>query len=733
MLARPRLRPRFRPALVPVDGVYLLSEAGDFLLRGELYARLVPLLTGAHSAAELAERLAPAATRAEVYYALAQLERRGYLDDAPPPADAAAAAFWDMSGAPPGAVSRPARVAARALGDADPGPLRAALRAAGVVEADADPSLTIVVAADYLDDALAAIDADMRERGAPWLLVREAGAEAWVGPLLIPGRTGCWTCLAARLRLARPVAGYVADRLGSARGGDPVRAATASTRALVAALAAHAAAQWSTHPDGCPLIGALVALDTITLTQARHPLLRRPQCPACGRPRAPVYPPALAPAPRGDGERSVSPEAFVEAHRHHVGPVLGVIASLRRIGAPEGPRHAYAAGTNLAVPRGDLAVLRRSLRGESSGKGRSDAEARASAIAEALERHSGGFQGDEPTRLARLAELDDAVDPAALLHYSPAQYAARAAWNADPRRFEPVPEPFDREAPILWSPAWSLTHARTRSLPTAYCYYDAPHGEGPAFCAADSNGCAAGATLVEAIVQGALELCERDAVACWWYNRLRRPGVDLDTWPDDHVRALRRWYAARGRSLWALDLTHDLGLPTYVALSAREDGSEERIMLGFGCHLDPRRALSRAVTELGQFVDDAEPARDATRARLDPRTDAWVRTARRADLPHLVPDPAAARVAAAAYVREADARGDLAHLRAVLEPRGLELIVLDQTRPDIGLPVVKVVIPGLRHFWPRFAAGRLYDVPVALGWLAEPTPEAALNPTDMFL
>lgn len=733
MLPRPRLRPRYRPVLVPGDGVYLLSEAGEFLLRGELYARLVPLLTGALTPAELADRLAPVAPRAAVYYALGQLERRGYLDSAPPPADPSEAAFWDMYGAPPDAASRPARVVVRALSGADPSPLRAALRAAGVAEVEVDPALTIVVAPDYLDDALAAIDADARARGAPWMLVREAGAEAWIGPLFVPGRTGCWSCMAARLRLARPVVGYVADRLGVARASLPARAGTRATRALAAALAAQSAALWSAGPDGCPLVGALVTLDAITLTQARHPLIRRPQCPACGRPHPPSLPPALAPAPRGDAERSVSPEAFVERYRRHIGPVLGAVTSLRRVGALDGPRHAYAAGNNHATPRGDLAALRRSLRSESSGKGRTDAEARASALAEALERHSGVFQGDEPTRLARLAELDDAVDPAALLHWSPAQYAARARWNADPRRFEPIPEPFDPDAAILWSPAWSLTRGRPRSLPTAYCFYGAPRGEGPAFCAADSNGCAAGATLVEAIVQGALELCERDAVAVWWYNRLRRPGVDLDTWPDEHVRRLRRWYAARGRSLWALDLTHDLGLPTYVALSAREDDEHERIMMGFGCHLDPARALSRAVTELGQFVDDAEPAHDEARARLDPRTDAWLKAATRADHPHLVPDPAAPRAPAADRVRGPDARDDVAHLRAALEPRGLELIVLDQTRPDLGLPVVKVVIPGLRHFWARHGAGRLYDVPVALGWLAAATPEAALNPIDLFL
>jgi ribosomal protein S12 methylthiotransferase accessory factor len=67
-------------------------------------------------------------------------------------------------------------------------------------------------------------------------------------------------------------------------------------------------------------------------------------------------------------------------------------------------------------------------------------------------------------------------------------------------------------------------------------------------------------------------------------------------------------------------------------------------------------------------------------------------------------------------------------MRSALERRGLELIVLDQTRPDIGLPVVKAVVPGLRHFWPRLGPGRLYDVPVELGWLTAPLDEDELNP-----
>ncbi|CAB4885892.1 unannotated protein [freshwater metagenome] len=69
---------------------------------------------------------------------------------------------------------------------------------------------------------------------------------------------------------------------------------------------------------------------------------------------------------------------------------------------------------------------------------------------------------------------------------------------------------------------------------------------------------------------------------------------------------------------------------------------------------------------------------------------------------------------------------------ALVAERGMDFIVLDQTRPDIGLSVVKVLVPGMRHFWPRFAPGRLYDVPVELGWLERPLTEAELNATPIF-
>ena len=71
--------------------------------------------------------------------------------------------------------------------------------------------------------------------------------------------------------------------------------------------------------------------------------------------------------------------------------------------------------------------------------------------------------------------------------------------------------------------------------------------------------------------------------------------------------------------------------------------------------------------------------------------------------------------------------------REALEKQGMEVLVLDQTRPDIGLNVIKVVVPGLRHFWARFGPGRLYEVPVKMGWLSEARQETELNPFSIFI
>ena len=589
------------------------------------------------------------------------------------------------------------------------------------------------------------------------MLFRPVGRQIWAGPLFRPGVTACWECLALRLRANSPVATYLESRDGRDHGpggsGTPEDiAANLASRLAAWGLAAIAVANWIVQGELPSLEGKIQTLDPVTWKAESHAMVRLPFCPACG-PAQDEGEPAVRPitlqrrpraASHDGGHRTVAPEVTIRRYGHHVSPITGAVTMLERVGPdsddPAGAvTHVYLAGSNLARRHRSLAHLRGDLRNMSSGKGTTDAQARASGLCEGLERYSGVYRGDEPRLLGTARRLGDAAVPLAdCLLFSERQYRERGEWNARASHFHFVPVPLDLEVEVDWTPAWSLTRREPRYLPTAFCYYNAPQPQSEPFCSGDSNGCAAGNTVEEAILQGFLELVERDAVALWWYNRVRRPAVDLASFADPYLERLAPDLKVRGREMWVLDLTTDLGIPVFAAIARESRGPEERIMPGFGAHLDPRVALLRAVTEMNQMLAHL-PERGVTPAPgaavEDPETLHWLQTATVANQPYLLPDPASIPRRASSFEPQwtADLAEDVTRCQALVESRGMEMIVLDQTRPEIGLPVVKVIVPGLRHFWPRFAPGRLYDVPVRLGWLTEPTPEADLNPIPMFL
>jgi ribosomal protein S12 methylthiotransferase accessory factor len=756
-MERPQFKAHFQTVAVEGDGLFVLSEREPaMLLRGRLYERLAPLLDGQRSVAELIARLRGQMSAAEVYYTLGQLEHKGYLVEGHAARDREAscpaheAVFWSAHGLDPGqAVGRLAatRVAVTTVGEVEVGPLLEVLGHLGVSVGE-PAQLAVVVSDHYLRSALQSINTTALASGRPWLLVRPVGSQIWLGPLLRPGQSGCWACMAYRLRANRQLEGYLQQRLGAVELPAPPAGSIAATVQTAWGLTAQAIAAWLAHGELPELEGQVVTLDLHTFRTQSHPFTRLPQCPACGQP------------PRGNGQgtpvvltsrmktftsdgghRVAAPEETLQCYEHLVSPLTGVVPRLARTDAvSDGVVHVYDSGYNPARLAGDLARLRRDLRSGSSGKGISDVQAKASALCEALERHSGVFRGDEPRRRARLVDLDEAaIYPNACMLYSDRQFAERAAHNARPSTFNWIPRPFDPDAEIEWTPLWSLTRQAVRYLPTAFCYYAYPEPHEHATCHACSNGNAAGNTIEEAILQGFFELVERDGVALWWYNRVRRPAVDLGSFGEPYLEQLTAYLGTRDRELWALDLTSDMQIPTFAALSRRTD-APERILFGFGAHLDPRIALLRAVTELNQMLvwvlpAETAPEPDRAVALEDEEILHWLQTATLSNQPYLAPDSATAPRRLADYPRHwtDDLRDDVLLCQRRVEQFGMEMLVLDQTRPDIGLPVVKVVVPGLRHFWARFAPGRLYDVPVHLGWLERPLPEDAFNPTAMFL
>jgi ribosomal protein S12 methylthiotransferase accessory factor len=188
-----------------------------------------------------------------------------------------------------------------------------------------------------------------------------------------------------------------------------------------------------------------------------------------------------------------------------------------------------------------------------------------------------------------------------------------------------------------------------------------------------------------------------------------------------------------------IDLTADLNIPTFAAISRRCDREIEDIILGFGTHFDPKLAIQRALTEISQVLPAVLSANPDGTTRYaisaEPQILQWWQTATIQNQPYLFPDVCVAPKGNLDYtvIWHEDFLEDIKYCQQLVEEKGMEILVLDQTRPDIGLKVVKVVVPGLRHFWKRLAAGRLYDVPVQMGWLEKSLTEEEMNPIPLWM
>jgi bacteriocin biosynthesis cyclodehydratase domain-containing protein len=728
------IRPSFQARAIPGEGLFLARDGEAHIFEGDVYADLLPALDGSHDREALLTALEARHRRELVSDALDQLVDGGFIAvERGDHSDAAAErAFWDaLDGRE--RPAEPPTIRIVELGEARGEQLRetcASLVTPVVVADHEQADLDVVLTDDYLSPELSAINAAMLEYRRPWLLAKTAGRELWVGPLL--RGSPCWACLAFRLRMNRQVETYVSRRLPDEHSLSRSVGQVPHVDMVTAALLGLEILKWSA--GGQRAISGIAAFDLATLRCRFHPLSARPQCPDCGRADLQERT-ATVPVEVGFGQPGATTD--LERLRGLAVPLTGVVSAVQALETGLPSVHYVQASFGFGCNATRLASLKDGLLSNAIGTGPSAEVAELRAICEALERYSGMWQGDEPSIHASLQQIDplDAIHPNACMLYSEAQYDARETWNQSDSSFAFVPRRFEESYPLDWSGVWSLTERRFKLLPTTYLYYHHPQPAAGPFCWADSNGCAAGVSIGDAVYRGLCELVERDAVALWWYNRTRRPGVDLSSFNERPFAALAESHSRLGRELWALDITSDLDVPTFVAVSRRVDRQPEEILLGFGADPDPASALDRAINELNHLLPAVQPlpGRPGEYVFQDRAHHVWWTTARVQDHRYLLPDDGRPLRRAGDYgLAPAPGKACLDGVRQRIESRSLEILVLDQTRPDTGVPVVKCIVPGLRHFWARFAPGRLFDVPVELGQRSAPCSENELNPIPLF-
>ena len=215
------------------------------------------------------------------------------------------------------------------------GPVRQALQKAGILIKD-KASVWMVVVDDYLQKEIAQINRTALRQGTTWCLIKPTGTRPLAGPIFRPGVGPCWECMAFYLRNNRPVEELV--RLGR-RSQKPVSLPPIYLQATLQAAAGPQPSRWlmrwcarrptrtifSSQRAGC-------AIFTLPSTEY-HRVVKRPQCPACGRPslttaigEQPIELRSVEKAYFEDGGyRRQSPRQTYQAYRHLVSPLTGPV------------------------------------------------------------------------------------------------------------------------------------------------------------------------------------------------------------------------------------------------------------------------------------------------------------------------------------------------------------------------------------------------------------------------
>lgn len=320
----------------------------------------------------------------------------------------------------------------------------------------------------------------------------------------------------------------------------------------------------------------------------------------------------------------------------------------------------------------------------SQGKGLDDAAAAASALMESIETwHAEHIElplrRGSPRALSRRLPVVD----------------VRALARASRRKI-------DLGASLEWVEGWDLLRQAPVWVPleavTLDCVVERDHQ--PTFDVS-SNGLASGNHLLEAIAHGLAEVIERDAEAEWRATQGQRR-VSLQTIEDPVCRQLIERVNGAGVAVTVWDITSDIGVPAYGA-AFMEDPREPAwrslgLYQGFGCHLSAEVALLRALTEAAQtrltYIagsrDDFFPD-DYARA-TDPELllPIWEDlTAPGPGLVEWVDFRAAPRLSGESFEE------DVATLLERAGAAGVtSVIAVDLSRAELGVPVVKVLVPG---------------------------------------
>ena len=321
----------------------------------------------------------------------------------------------------------------------------------------------------------------------------------------------------------------------------------------------------------------------------------------------------------------------------------------------------------------------------SQGKGIDLDHAKASGVMEAIETYH-GERIDLPLKLSSCDKIrrDHAV--------------------ADPSALPRLPNSrFRDDLPLLWIEGYDLMNRSPVWVPyeCIHVNYTLPLPEGTGCFASTSNGLASGNHLLEALSSGICEVVERDADALWEIMTEAEAAerrVDPASIDDPEACEILGKYNAAQISAEIWETTSNIGIPAFrchIYESSGNPHEPQGVFFGAGCHPSRRIALLRALTEAAQsrltYISGARDDIERHNYRR-PGDERPAELFRGLDGGR----PARRRLQAAPN-REAELlNDDLDWELEQLAALGVrQAIAVDLSIAAFGVPVVKVVIPGL--------------------------------------
>jgi YcaO-like protein with predicted kinase domain len=258
---------------------------------------------------------------------------------------------------------------------------------------------------------------------------------------------------------------------------------------------------------------------------------------------------------------------------------------------------------------------------------------------------------------------------------------------------------FHPDLQMLWLEAQDLERREPVWVPyeMVHSNFTPPRPPGAGSFAFTSNGLASGNHFLEAVSHGICEAVERDSTTLWSLagkEYQARTRIVLDTVDDPGCREVLDRLKQAGMSTAVWETTTDVGIPCFMCVFAdlsRSSLGEVQDYIGYGCHPSRRIALLRALTEAVQMRltvisgarDDLEQSN--YRPKTPGRQIEWMAPSAERRPFHEGPDRNDETF-------DAEVSWQMERLAAV----GLDqVLVVDLSRPEFGLPVVRVIVPGL--------------------------------------